>query len=102
MSPSEHPANDSWARLKHNREWLCGLSCGFDTEAERSKALGVHTLIDNALSFVSGDVGSSPGFKEPEEGMSSSPQACIIAMEQQQLRAEVLLYIFSRSCFVIQ
>ncbi|XP_066448386.1 probable E3 ubiquitin-protein ligase HERC1 isoform X1 [Eleutherodactylus coqui] len=91
VSPSEHPANDSWARLKHNRDWLYGLSCGFDTETEHSKALGVHTLTDNVLSFVSGDVGSSPGFKEPEEGMSSSPQACIIAMEQQQLRAELRL-----------
>ncbi|KAG8576379.1 hypothetical protein GDO81_009838 [Engystomops pustulosus] len=91
VSPSEHPANDSWARLKHNRDWLYGLSCGFDTDTEPSKSLGVHTLIDNVLSFVSGDVGNSPGFKEPEEGMSSSPQASIIAMEQQQLRAELRL-----------
>lgn len=46
-------------------------------------------MIENVVSFVSGDVGNSPGFKEPEESMSTSPQASIIAMEQQQLRAEV-------------
>ncbi|XP_063305478.1 probable E3 ubiquitin-protein ligase HERC1 isoform X3 [Pelobates fuscus] len=86
-SQLEPPASDSWARLKHSREWLCG----FETDVENGKTLGVHTLIENALSFVSGDVGSSPGFKEPEEGMSTSPQACIIAMEQHQLRAELRL-----------
>ncbi|PKU32893.1 hypothetical protein llap_16803 [Limosa lapponica baueri] len=53
-----------------------------------TRSLGVHTLIENVVSFVSGDVGNSPGFKEPEESMSTSPQASIIAMEQQQLRAE--------------
>ncbi|KAG8440199.1 hypothetical protein GDO86_006116 [Hymenochirus boettgeri] len=83
--------SDSWARLKHGREWPCNLSCGFDTDTEHGRNMGVHTLIENVLSFVSGDVGNTPGFKEPEEGMSSCPQACIIAMEQQQLRAELRL-----------
>ena len=54
-----------------------------------SHSLGVHALIDNIVSFVSGDVGNAPAFKEPEESMSTSPQATILAMEQQQSRAEV-------------
>lgn len=41
------------------------------------------------VSFISGDVGLAPAFKEPEESMSTSPQATILAMEQQQNRAEV-------------
>lgn len=41
------------------------------------------------VSFISGDVGLAPAFKEPEESMSTSPQATILAMEQQQSRAEV-------------
>ncbi len=40
------------------------------------------------VSFISGDVGLAPAFKEPEESMSTSPQAMILAMEQQQSRAE--------------
>ncbi|XP_053573265.1 probable E3 ubiquitin-protein ligase HERC1 isoform X6 [Bombina bombina] len=90
-STAEHTVSDSWARLKHGREWMCGSSYGFETELEKCRNLSIHTLIENALSFVSGDLGNPPGFKEPEEGMSSSPQACIIAMEQQQLRAELRL-----------
>lgn len=54
-----------------------------------SRSLGVHALIDNMVSFISGDVGLAPAFKEPEENMSTSPQATILAMEQQQNRAEV-------------
>lgn len=41
------------------------------------------------VSFISGDVGLAPAFKELEESMSTSPQATILAMEQQQNRAEV-------------
>lgn len=55
-----------------------------------SRSLGIHALIDNMVSFISGDVGLAPAFKEPEESMSTSPQATILAMEQQQSRAEVL------------
>ncbi|MXQ86267.1 hypothetical protein E5288_WYG006562 [Bos mutus] len=80
--------SDSWTRLKHNRDWLCSSSYSFESDFDLTKSLGVHTLIENVVSFVSGDVGNAPGFKEPEESMSTSPQASIIAMEQQQLRAE--------------
>lgn len=87
--------SDSWARLKHSRDWLCNSSYSFESDFDLTKSLGVHTLIENVVSFVSGDVGNAPGFKEPEESMSTSPQASIIAMEQQQLRAEVSLwYLF--------
>ncbi|OXB82040.1 UNVERIFIED_CONTAM: hypothetical protein H355_004123 [Colinus virginianus] len=83
------PLTDSWARLKHSRDWLYTSSYSFvESDFDLSRSLGVHTLIENVVSFVSGDVGNSPGFKEPEESMSTSPQASIIAMEQQQLRAE--------------
>uniref|UniRef100_A0A7M4EPI1 HECT-type E3 ubiquitin transferase n=1 Tax=Crocodylus porosus TaxID=8502 RepID=A0A7M4EPI1_CROPO len=86
------PLSDSWARLKHSRDWLYSSSYSFvESDFDLSKSLGVHTLIENVVSFVSGDVGNSPGFKEPEESMSTSPQASIIAMEQQQLRAELRL-----------
>lgn len=83
--------SDSWARLKHSRDWLYNSSCSFESDFDLTKSLGVHSLIENVVSFVSGDVGNAPGFKEPEEGMSTSPQASIIAMEQQQLRAELRL-----------
>uniref|UniRef100_A0A4W2I6J6 HECT and RLD domain containing E3 ubiquitin protein ligase family member 1 n=1 Tax=Bos indicus x Bos taurus TaxID=30522 RepID=A0A4W2I6J6_BOBOX len=83
--------SDSWTRLKHNRDWLCSSSYSFESDFDLTKSLGVHTLIENVVSFVSGDVGNAPGFKEPEESMSTSPQASIIAMEQQQLRAELRL-----------
>uniref|UniRef100_A0A4X1U0U5 HECT-type E3 ubiquitin transferase n=1 Tax=Sus scrofa TaxID=9823 RepID=A0A4X1U0U5_PIG len=83
--------SDSWARLKHTRDWLCNSSYSFESDFDLTKSLGIHTLIENVVSFVSGDVGNAPGFKEPEESMSTSPQASIIAMEQQQLRAELRL-----------
>lgn len=81
--------SDSWTRLKHTRDWFYNSSYSFESDFDLTKSLGVHTLIENVVSFVSGDVGNAPGFKEPEESMSTSPQASIIAMEQQQLRAEV-------------
>ncbi|MBZ3889111.1 putative E3 ubiquitin-protein ligase HERC1 [Sciurus carolinensis] len=83
--------SDSWARLKHSRDWLYNSSYSFESDFDLTKSFGVHTLIENVVSFVSGDVGNAPGFKEPEESMSTSPQASIIAMEQQQLRAELRL-----------
>ncbi|XP_048649174.1 probable E3 ubiquitin-protein ligase HERC1 [Marmota marmota marmota] len=83
--------SDSWARLKYSRDWLYNSSYSFESDFDLTKSLGVHTLIENVVSFVSGDVGNAPGFKEPEESMSTSPQASIIAMEQQQLRAELRL-----------
>ncbi|XP_028637266.1 probable E3 ubiquitin-protein ligase HERC1 [Grammomys surdaster] len=83
--------SDSWIRLKHTRAWFYNSSYSFESDFDLTKSLGVHTLIENVVSFVSGDVGNAPGFKEPEESMSTSPQASIIAMEQQQLRAELRL-----------
>lgn len=87
-SPIEN-LSDSWTRLKQ-RDWLSSSSCLFgESEVDFTKSAGIHTLIENMISFISGDVGSSPGFKEPEESMSTNPQAYIVAMEQQQQRAEV-------------
>lgn len=60
-----------------------------ESDLDLSCSLGIHALIDNMVSFISGDVGLAPAFKEPEESMSTSPQATILAMEQQQSRAEV-------------
>lgn len=87
--------SDSWTRLKNSRDWLFNSTCSFEeSDFDFTKSIGIHTLIENIISFVSGDVGSSPGFKEPEESMSTSPQAYIIAMEQQQQRAEVCYNYF--------
>uniref|UniRef100_A0A8C6YER0 HECT-type E3 ubiquitin transferase n=1 Tax=Naja naja TaxID=35670 RepID=A0A8C6YER0_NAJNA len=83
--------SDSWTRLKQ-RDWLSSSSCLFgESDVDFTKSVGVHTLIENMISFISGDIGSSPGFKEPEESMSTNPQAYIVAMEQQQQRAELRL-----------
>ncbi|XP_062869323.1 probable E3 ubiquitin-protein ligase HERC1 isoform X2 [Trichomycterus rosablanca] len=62
-----------------------------ESDLELSCTLQIHTLIDNIVNFFIGDMGNASGFKEPEETMSTSPQAIIIAMEQQQSRAEVRL-----------
>nr|XP_060611660.1 probable E3 ubiquitin-protein ligase HERC1 isoform X2 [Anolis sagrei ordinatus] len=92
-SPME-ALSDSWARLKQ-RDWLYGSSsCLFGEsllDFDPTQAVGLHTIIENVVGFVSGDVGSPPGFKEPEESMSTSPQAYVLAMEQQQQRAELRL-----------
>uniref|UniRef100_A0A671MPI0 HECT-type E3 ubiquitin transferase n=1 Tax=Sinocyclocheilus anshuiensis TaxID=1608454 RepID=A0A671MPI0_9TELE len=56
-----------------------------------SHSFRLHALIENMVNFISGDVGNAPAFKEPEESVSTSPQAIIIAMEQQQSRAELRL-----------
>ncbi|XP_035381674.1 probable E3 ubiquitin-protein ligase HERC1 isoform X2 [Electrophorus electricus] len=61
------------------------------SDLDLSRALRVHALIDNIVAFISGDVASAPAFKEPEENMSTSPQAITTAMEQQQSRAELRL-----------
>ncbi|KAJ7311304.1 hypothetical protein JRQ81_006920 [Phrynocephalus forsythii] len=83
--------SDSWTRLKH-RDWLSSSSYLFgESDFDVTQSVGVHTLIENVISFVVADVGSPPGFKEPEESTSTSPQAYIVAMEQQQQRAELRL-----------
>ncbi|XP_048472974.1 probable E3 ubiquitin-protein ligase HERC1 [Rhincodon typus] len=82
----------TWARLKHSRDWLYGSSHLYNaSDFDLNQSLGIHAFIENIVSFVSGGVGTSPGFKESEENMASNPQAIIIAMEQQQLRSELRL-----------
>uniref|UniRef100_A0A4W5K239 Uncharacterized protein n=1 Tax=Hucho hucho TaxID=62062 RepID=A0A4W5K239_9TELE len=83
---------DSWFRVKHSREQLYGsplYQSYEESDPDLSRSLGVHALIENIVSFISGDAGNTPAFKEPEESMSTSPQGTILAMVQQQNRAEV-------------
>lgn len=81
---------ESWSRAKLSRKRSYGSALFYEeSELELSRSLGVHALIDNTVSFISGDVGLAPAFKEPEESMCTSPQATILAMEQQQSRAQV-------------
>ncbi|KAM6980533.1 putative E3 ubiquitin-protein ligase HERC1 [Aplochiton taeniatus] len=83
---------DSWFRAKLSRERCYSSTHSYDeSDTDLSHSLGVHALIDNMVSFISGDVGLVPAFKEPEESMSTSPQAMILAMEKQQSRAELRL-----------
>ncbi|XP_037835872.1 probable E3 ubiquitin-protein ligase HERC1 isoform X2 [Kryptolebias marmoratus] len=83
---------ESWfrSRLSHQRRYSSAHSYE-ESDLDLNHSLGIHALIDNMVSFISGDVGLAPAFKEPEEGMSTSPQATILAMEQQQSRAELRL-----------
>ncbi|XP_014872809.1 probable E3 ubiquitin-protein ligase HERC1 isoform X1 [Poecilia latipinna] len=84
---------ESWFRSKLSRQRSYGSThSSGESDLDLSRSLGVHALIDNMVSFISGDVGLAPAFsKEPEEGMSTNPQAAILAMEQQQSRAELRL-----------
>uniref|UniRef100_A0A3B4EYC5 HECT-type E3 ubiquitin transferase n=1 Tax=Pundamilia nyererei TaxID=303518 RepID=A0A3B4EYC5_9CICH len=81
---------ESWFRAKLSRQQSYS-STYEESDLDLSRSLGIHALIDNMVSFISGDVGLAPAFKEPEESMSTSPQAIILAMEQQQSRAELRL-----------
>lgn len=81
---------ESWFRAKLSRQRSYGSAHSYEeSDLDLNRSLGIHALIDNMVSFISGDVGLAPAFKEPEESMSTSPQATILAMEQQQSRAEV-------------
>ena len=81
---------ESWFRAKLSRQRSYSSAHSYEeSDLDLSRSLGIHALIDNMVSFISGDVGLAPAFKEPEESMSTSPQATILAMEQQQSRAEV-------------
>ncbi|KAJ8417270.1 hypothetical protein AAFF_G00284970 [Aldrovandia affinis] len=92
LQSSPDAPSDSWFRAKHGRERLYGSVYSYEeSDLDLSRSLGVHALIENMVNFVSGDVGNAPAFKEPEEGMSTSPQGAIMAMEQQQSRAELRL-----------
>ncbi|XP_029961368.1 LOW QUALITY PROTEIN: probable E3 ubiquitin-protein ligase HERC1 [Salarias fasciatus] len=83
---------ESWLRAKLSRQRSAGSAPSFeDWAVERGGSPGALALVDNAASFVSGDVGLAPGFREPEDGMSTSPQAVVLAMERQQSRAELRL-----------
>ncbi|XP_056876992.1 probable E3 ubiquitin-protein ligase HERC1 isoform X3 [Takifugu flavidus] len=83
---------ESWFRAKLSRQRSYSSAHPYEeSDLDLSRSLGVHALIDNMVSFISGDVGLTPAFKEPEESMSTSPQAVILAMEQQQSRAELRL-----------
>lgn len=87
---------ESWFRAKLSRQRSYGSAHPYqESVLDLSRSLGIHALIDNMVSFISGDVGLAPAFKEPEESMSTSPQAVILAMEQQQSRAEVPLLAYS-------
>lgn len=88
---------ESWFRAKLSRQRSYSSAYSYEeSDLDLSHSLGIHALIDNMVSFISGDVGLAPAFKEPEESMSTSPQALILAMEQQQGRAEVTsFYYFS-------
>ncbi|XP_045564463.1 probable E3 ubiquitin-protein ligase HERC1 isoform X7 [Salmo salar] len=82
---------DSWFRVKHQLYDSPLYQSYEESDLDLSRSLGVHALIENIVSFISGDVGNTPAFKEPEESMSTSPQGTILAMEQQQNRAELRL-----------
>ncbi|XP_034753665.1 probable E3 ubiquitin-protein ligase HERC1 isoform X10 [Etheostoma cragini] len=83
---------ESWFRAKLSRQRTYSSAHSYeDSELDLCRTLGIHALIDNMVSFISGDLGLAPAFKEPEESMSTSPQATILAMEQQQSRGELRL-----------
>ncbi|XP_030650140.1 probable E3 ubiquitin-protein ligase HERC1 isoform X2 [Chanos chanos] len=83
---------DTWFGGHTGRDWMYSSLLSYeDSDLDLSLSLGIHALIDNIVSFISGDVGNTPAFKDPEEGMSTNPQAIITAMEQQQSRAELRL-----------
>ncbi|XP_061622236.1 probable E3 ubiquitin-protein ligase HERC1 isoform X5 [Phyllopteryx taeniolatus] len=83
---------ESWFRAKLSRQRSYNSAYSYEeSDLDLNHSLGIHALIDNMMSFINGDVGLTPAFKEPEESMSTSPQATILAMEQQQSRAELRL-----------
>lgn len=83
---------ESWFRAKLSRQRSYSSAYSYEeSDLDLNRSLGLHALIDNMVSFISGDVGLAPAFREPEESMSTSPQAIILAMEQQQSRAELRL-----------
>uniref|UniRef100_A0A3Q2XK51 HECT-type E3 ubiquitin transferase n=1 Tax=Hippocampus comes TaxID=109280 RepID=A0A3Q2XK51_HIPCM len=83
---------ESWFRAKLSRQRSYSSAYSYEeSDLDLNRSLGIHALIDNMISFIHGDVSLTPAFKEPEESMSTSPQATILAMEQQQSRAELRL-----------
>ncbi|XP_051919775.1 probable E3 ubiquitin-protein ligase HERC1 isoform X1 [Hippocampus zosterae] len=83
---------ESWFRAKLSRQRSYSSAYSYEeSDLDLNRSLGIHALIDNMISFIHGDVSLTPAFKEPEESMSTSPQATILAMEHQQSRAELRL-----------
>ncbi|XP_061742965.1 probable E3 ubiquitin-protein ligase HERC1 isoform X4 [Nerophis ophidion] len=83
---------ESWFRAKLSCQRSYSFAYSYEeSELNLNRSLGIHALIENMISFISGDIGLIPAFKEPEESMSTSPQAMILAMEHQQSRAELRL-----------
>ncbi|XP_067298543.1 probable E3 ubiquitin-protein ligase HERC1 isoform X4 [Pseudorasbora parva] len=89
---SSPDSSADWFGGRSARECLYSSPHSYEeSDIDLSQSLRLHALIENIVNFISGDVGNAPAFKEPEESVSTSPQAIIIAMEQQQSRAELRL-----------
>lgn len=90
---SSPDSSADWFGGRSARECLYSSPQSYSQESDLdlSHSFRLHALIENIVNFISGDVGNAPAFKEPEESVSTSPQAIIIAMEQQQSRAELRL-----------
>lgn len=87
---SSPDSSADWFGGRSARECLYSSPQSYEeSDLNLSHSFRLHALIENIVNFISGDVGNAPAFKEPEESVSTSPQAIIIAMEQQQSRAEV-------------
>lgn len=87
---SSPDSSADWFGGRLTRECFYSSSQSYDeSDLDLNHSLRLHALIENIVNFISGDVGNAPAFKEPEESVSTSPQAIITAMEQQQSRAEV-------------
>lgn len=92
---SSPDSSADWFGGRSARECLYSSPQSYEeSDIDLSQSLRLHALIENIVNFISGDVGNAPAFKEPEESVSTSPQAIIIAMEQQQSRAEVRVFVF--------
>uniref|UniRef100_A0A673N4A9 HECT-type E3 ubiquitin transferase n=1 Tax=Sinocyclocheilus rhinocerous TaxID=307959 RepID=A0A673N4A9_9TELE len=89
---SSPDSSADWFGGRSARECLYSSPQSYEeSDLDLSHSFRLHALIENIVNFISGDVGNAPVFKEPEESVSTSPQAIIIAMEQQQSRAELRL-----------
>ncbi|KTF92774.1 hypothetical protein cypCar_00003724 [Cyprinus carpio] len=89
---SSPDSSADWFGGRSARECLYSSPQSYEeSDLDLSNSFRLHALIENIVNFLSGDVGNAPAFKEPEESVSTSPQAIIIAMEQQQSRAELRL-----------
>ncbi|KAA0723274.1 putative E3 ubiquitin-protein ligase HERC1 [Triplophysa tibetana] len=89
---SSPDSSADWFGRHSARECLYSSSQSYeDSDLDLSHSLKLHALIENIVNFISGDIGNPPVFKEPEESVSTNPQAIITAMGQQQSRGELRL-----------